>query len=131
MQCPRCDFENRDGNTYCDQCGTLLRGSAAYSSEMEYHSPPPSEYSRQSDPFSYQQKLSPRPSVTVLRIVRSILYFIAAPIAAFGFFGTSTTIFGTSNRSEGLAICLLFLQMVCTASTRPRSLAGKCMTKCW
>src|SRR5260221_7845550 len=104
MQCPRCDFENRDGNTYCDQSGTLLRGSAAYSSEMEYHSPPPSEYSRQSDPFSYQQKLSPRPSVTVLRIVRSILYFIAAPIAAFGFFGTSTTIFGTSNRSEGLAI---------------------------
>jgi hypothetical protein len=71
---------------------------------MEYNSPPPSEYSRQSQAFSYHQKLSSRPSVTVLRVIRSILYFIAALIAAFGFIGTWNGLFGTSNRAEGLAI---------------------------
>ena len=104
MQCPRCDFENRDGNTYCDQCGTLLRDSAASSPEMKYHSPPPLEYSSQVDPFSYHQKLSPRPSVTFLRVVRSILYFIAALLAAFGLIAIMNGLFGTGTRAEGLAI---------------------------
>lgn len=106
MQCPRCDSKNTDDKTYCDQCGTLLRGLAPYSSEMEmeYNSPSPLEYSGQSQAFSLHQKLSSRPGVTVRSVIRSILYFIAAFIAAFGFIGICNALFGTSNRSEGLAI---------------------------
>lgn len=104
MQCPRCDSENTNDKTYCTQCGTLLRGFVPYSSEMEYNSPPYSEYSSQSQAFSYHQKLSSRPSVTVLRVIRGILYFIAAPIVALGFIMICNGLFGTSNRAEGLAI---------------------------
>lgn len=104
MQCSRCGSENRDEQTYCDQCGTLLRGFAPYASEMEYNSPLPSEYGRQAQAFSSHQKLSSRPSVTVLRVIRSILYFVAASIAAIGLIGTFTTLFGSGNRSEGLAL---------------------------
>lgn len=103
MQCPRCDFENTDRNTYCDRCGTLLRNFAPYSPETEHNIPPSSEYDMQSQAFSYE-KLSFRPRITVLKVIRGILYFIAAPIAAFGLIGTFNAIFGTSNLFEGLAI---------------------------
>jgi hypothetical protein len=103
MQCPRCDFENTDRNTYCDRCGTLLRSFAPYSPEMEHNISPSSEYGLQSQAFS-NDKLYSRPRITVLRVIRGILYFIAAPIAAFGLIGTFNAIFGTSNRFEGLAI---------------------------
>src|SRR5947209_14803397 len=103
MQCPRCDFENTDRNTYCDRCGTLLRSFARYSPETEHNIPPYPEYGMQPQAFSYE-KLSFRPRITVLRVIRSILYFIAAPIAAFGLIGTFNAIFGTSNLFEGLAI---------------------------
>src|SRR5205085_9930945 len=100
MQCPRCDFENADRKTYCDRCGTLLSSFTPYSPE----------YGMQSQAFSYQ-KLASRPRITVLRVVRSILYFIGVFIAAVGLLGTFNAIFGTGPRFEGLAIffgiCLL------------------------
>ena len=103
MQCPRCGFEMADTKTYCSQCGTVLRNFAPSSPEMEHNIPPSSEYGMQSQAFSYE-KLSYHPRITVLRVIRSILYFIAAPIAAFGLIGTFNALFGTSNLFEGLAI---------------------------
>jgi len=103
MQCPRCDFENADRKTYCDRCGTLLSSFTPYSPEMEYNIPPLPEYGMQSQAFSYQ-KLASRPRITVLRVVRSILYFISVFIAAVGLLGTFNAIFGTGLRFEGLAI---------------------------
>src|SRR5579863_9420912 len=86
MQCPRCDFENTDRHTYCDRCGTLLQGFAPYSPEMEHNISPSSEYGLQSQAFS-NEKLYSRPRITVLRVIRGILYFIATPIAALGLIG--------------------------------------------
>jgi hypothetical protein len=103
MQCPRCSFENMDGKISCDRCGTNLRNFTFYSSEPEYNSSPSSEYGMQSQVMSYQ-KLSTHPRVTVLRVIRGILYFMAASIAALGFFGTSTAIFGMGQLSAGLAL---------------------------
>jgi len=103
MQCPRCGFEMADTKTYCSQCGTVLRNFAPSSPEMEHNISPSSEYGMQPQAFSYE-KLSSHPRITVLRVIRSILYFIAAPIAAFGLIGTFNALFGTSNLFEGLAI---------------------------
>src|SRR5947209_4369120 len=95
MQCPRCEFENTDRKTYCDQCGTLLTNSTSNSSEMEY--------GIQSQTFSYE-KLSPHPRFPGFRIFRSIVYFIGVFIAAFGLIGTINALFPDSPRFEGLAI---------------------------
>src|SRR5947209_19031563 len=103
MQCPRYGFKKADTNTYCSQCGTVLRNFAPSSPEMEHNISPSSEYGMQPQAFSYE-KLSSHPRITVLRVIRSILYFIAAPIAAFGLIGTFNALFGTSNLFEGLAI---------------------------
>ena len=103
MQCPRCDFENSDRNTYCERCGTLLHSFTPYSTGVEYNISPSSEYGWQSQAF-VNDKLSSHPRITVLRIIRWILYFIAAPIAAFGLIGIFNALFGTSRLYEGLAI---------------------------
>jgi hypothetical protein len=58
----------------------------------------------QSEIISNQKILLSRPRITVFRIIRSILYFIATFIAAFGLIGTFNALFGTGNRAEGLAI---------------------------
>ncbi len=115
MQCPRCDFENNDMSIYCERCGTHLQISTPYSlPQSEYIIPsPPIEYSAepsisgdmQSEMFANQKILSrTHPRITFFRVIRSVLYFIAAPIAALGLLGTFNAIFGTSNLFEGLAI---------------------------
>ena len=122
MQCPRCDFENNDTSIYCERCGTHLQISTPYSlPQSEYITPsPPIEYSAepleygaepsisgdmQAEMFASQKILSPtHPRITLFRVIRSVLYFIAAPIAALGLLGTFNAIFGTSNLFEGLAI---------------------------
>ena len=58
----------------------------------------------QSEIFSNQKILPSRPRTTVFRVIRSILYFIATFIAAFGLIGTFNALFGTGDRAEGLAI---------------------------
>ncbi|MFL5705972.1 MAG: hypothetical protein ACJ8AG_24570 [Ktedonobacteraceae bacterium] len=57
----------------------------------------------QSEMFANQKNL-PRSRITFVIVIRSVLYFIAAPIAAFGLIGTCNAIFGTSNLFEGLAL---------------------------
>jgi hypothetical protein len=115
MQCPRCDFENNDTSIYCERCGTHLQISTPYSlPQSEYITPsPPLEYGAepsisgdmQAEMFANQKILSPtHPGITLFRVIRSVLYFIAAPIAALGLLGTFNAIFGTSNLFEGLAI---------------------------
>jgi len=54
--------------------------------------------------FQHQKISEPRSRITVLRVIRGILYFMAAFIAAFGVVGTFSALFGTSNLFEGLAI---------------------------
>ncbi len=61
-----------------------------------------SEYDTQSQEFLYQ-KLSSRPRITVLRVVRSILYFLAVCVAGFGLFGAFIS-FENSQRMAGLGI---------------------------
>src|SRR5947209_5702167 len=103
MQCPRCGFKMADTKTYCSQCGTVLRNFAPSSPEMEHNISPSSEYGMQPQAFS-NDKLSSHPRITVLRVIRGILYFIAAPIAAFGLIGIFNALLGTSHLFEGLAI---------------------------
>lgn len=103
MQCPRCGSENADRNTYCDRCGTPLSSFTPYSPETAHNIPPSSQYDMQSQAFSYE-KLSSRPRITVLRVIKGILYFIAAPIASFGLIMIFNGLFGTGNLFEGLAI---------------------------
>jgi len=115
MLCPRCDFENTETSTYCIQCGTPLPISTPYSHlqrenslpptlPMEYSTSPSTNYGLQSEMFQHQKISEPRSRITVLRVIRGILYFMAAFIAAFGVVGTFNALFGTSNLFEGLAI---------------------------
>ena len=71
---------------------------------MEYITPPSVSYGMQPETFSNQKIFPSRPSITVFRVIRSILYFIATFIAAFGLIGTFNALYGTGNRAEGLAI---------------------------
>jgi zinc-ribbon domain len=107
MQCSRCGFENADTKTYCSQCGTVLHSFTSYSAQMNYNiqlAPPEysSEYGTQSQAFSYQ-KLSLSRRITVLRVVRSILYFLAVFVAGFGLFGSFIS-FGNAQLMAGLGI---------------------------
>ncbi len=71
---------------------------------LEYNTTPSKSYGLQSATFSNQRILPSRPRITVFRIIRSILYFIATLIAAFGLIGVFNGLFGTGSRAEGLAI---------------------------
>lgn len=115
MLCPRCGFENDNAVTYCEHCGTYLQTSTPYTQPQAGFTippPPPMEYSTtpsisdgmQSEIFSNQKILPSRPRITVFRVIRSILYFIATFIAAFGLIGTFNGLYGTGDRAEGLAI---------------------------
>jgi hypothetical protein len=115
MRCPRCGFENANAVTFCAHCGTYLQTSTPYTqpqvdfpiptpSPMEYSAPPSQSYGMQSELFSNQRIFPSRPRITVFRVIRSILYFIATFIAAFGLIGVFNGLFGTGNRAEGLAI---------------------------
>src|SRR5260221_4895604 len=115
MLCPRCDFENNNAGTYCEQCGAYLHTSTPSTqpqagftmpppTPLEYSTTPSLSYGMQSEIFSNQNILPARPSITVFRVMRSILYFIATFIAAFGLLGTFNALFGTGDRAEGLAI---------------------------
>jgi hypothetical protein len=115
MHCPRCDFENDNAVIYCAQCGAYLQTSTPSTqsqvdftipspSPMEYSTPPSVFYRMQSETFSNQKIFPSRPRITVFRVIRSILYFIATFIAAFGLIGTLNALYGTGDRAEGLAI---------------------------
>ena len=115
MRCPRCGFESANSATYCEQCGTYLQPSSDYTQPQvnsTYPTPYPTEYSAppsQTDPmqseiYSNQRIFPSHPRITVFRVIRSILYFIATFIAAFGLLGIFNGLFGTGNRAEGLAI---------------------------
>ncbi len=115
MRCPRCDFENADAGTYCEHCGTYLQTSTPYTqpqvdftistpSPMGYSAPPSKSFGMQSEIFSNQSIFPSRPRITIFRVIRSILYFIATVIAAFGLIGELNGLYGTGFRAEGLAI---------------------------
>jgi hypothetical protein len=115
MQCPRCAFENDPAGIYCQQCGTYLQTSTPSPqpqagfpipppAPLEYSTPPSISYGMHSEIFSSQQMVPSRPRMTVFRVIRSILYFIATFIAAVGLIGTFNALFGTGDRAEGLAI---------------------------
>jgi len=71
---------------------------------MEYSAIPSQSYGMQSEIFSNQRIFPSSPRITVFRVIRSILYFIATLIAAFGLIGVFNGLYGTGNRAEGLAI---------------------------
>jgi len=115
MHCPRCGFENANAVTYCEHCGTYLQTSTPYTqpqvdfttptpSPMEYSATPSKSYGMQSESFSNQRIFPSRPRITVFRVIRSVLYFIATFIVAFGLIGEFNGLFGTGNRAEGIAI---------------------------
>ncbi len=115
MHCPRCNFENANAVTYCEHCGAYLQTSTPYTqpqvdftpptpSPMEYSAIPSQSYGMQSEIFSNQRIFPSSPRITVFRVIRSILYFIATLIAAFGLIGVFNGLYGTGNRAEGLAI---------------------------
>jgi hypothetical protein len=108
MRCPRCDFENDPAGTYCQQCGTYLQTStpapqpqAGFTipppAPLEDSTPPSISYGMHSALFSHQTMVSSRPRMTVFRVIRSILYFIATFIAAFGLFGLIYDVSGASE----------------------------------
>jgi hypothetical protein len=70
---------------------------------MEYSKTPSLAASRQSEMYA-NQKVSSRPRITIFRVVRSIVYFIAVIFAAFSLIGICNSLFGTSDRFEALAI---------------------------
>ena len=71
---------------------------------LEYNTTSSKSYGMQSETFSNQRILPSRPRITVFRVIRSILYFIATSIAAFGLIAVFNGLFGTGSRAEGLAI---------------------------
>jgi hypothetical protein len=71
---------------------------------LEYSTTPSKSYGMQSETFPNQRSFLFRPRITAFRVIRSILYFIATLIAAFGLVGVFNGLFGTDNRAEGLAI---------------------------
>jgi hypothetical protein len=93
VKCVRCDFENTDTSTFCNNCGNLLRSSTSdiasptgYDPILEYQQPVFSEQGFSSQVYTHQEIL-PRQKVTTFRVIRSFLYFIATLIAAFGLAG--------------------------------------------
>jgi hypothetical protein len=114
MRCPRCDFENDPAGTYCQQCGTYLQPftpapqpQAGFPipppAPLEYSTPPFISAGMHAELFSSQQMVSSRPRMTVFRVIRSIVYFIATFIAAFGLIGSIGTVSGESESGAVLA----------------------------
>jgi hypothetical protein len=109
MQCPRCAFENDPAVPYCQQCGTYLHPSTPSPHPqagfpipppppLEYSTPPSISYGMHAELFTHQPMVPSRPRMTVFRVIRSMLYFLATFIAAFGIFGL---IYDLSGASEG------------------------------
>ena len=114
MPCPRCDFENDPAGPYCQQCGTYLQPftpapqpQAGFPipppAPLEYSTPPFISAGMHAELFSSQQMASSRPHMTVFRVIRSIVYFIATFIAAFGLIGSIGTVSGESDSGAVLA----------------------------
>jgi hypothetical protein len=98
MRCPNCNFQNNEASGFCERCGTYLQASYQVTKTyMEDAIPPPPpppmgydvtpsySYSEQSNLNPYQNMVRPRPKINVLR---SIFYFLASFIGAFGIYGT-------------------------------------------
>ncbi len=93
VKCVRCHFENTDTSTFCVNCGDLLRSSTSdtasptgYDPILEYQQPVFSEQGFSSQVYTHQEIL-PHQKVTIFRVIRSFIYFIAILIAAFGLVG--------------------------------------------
>ncbi len=104
MHCPRCNFENANAVTYCEHCGAYLQTSTPYTqpqvdftpptpSPMEYSAIPSQSYGMQSEIFSNQRIFPSSPRITVFRVIRSILYFIATLIVILGILGVTVAWF--------------------------------------
>jgi hypothetical protein len=114
MRCPRCDFENDPAGIYCQQCGTYLQTSTSSPqpqagfpipppAPLEYGTPPFISAGMHSALFSPQQMVPSRSRMTVFRVIRSIVYFIATFIAAFGLIGLIAAVLGESGSGAVLA----------------------------
>jgi hypothetical protein len=109
VRCNRCDTENRDTNTYCEQCGSFLGNyrpdtppRMEYTPVLEYSSASYSGNDFSSQPFNFQKVSDIHQRITAFRVIRVILYFIAALISAFGLI-VSFVAFGSSVRVGALA----------------------------
>ena len=116
MRCPRCDCENDPAGSYCQQCGTYLHTSIpAPQPQAGFPIPPPAPLGYSTPPVisagmpaalsSSQHIVSPRPRMAVFRVIRSIVYFLATFLAAFGLIGSMAAVLGESGSGAILATC--------------------------
>ena len=124
MRCPKCQFQNDEASGFCERCGTYLQASNQFTQTyiedtipppppppMGYNVTPSFSYSEQSNLDPYQNIVQPRPKITVLR---SIFYFLAIIIGAFGMYGTMHYLivvpaFSSAGDLVGLVLGFCFL----------------------